>query len=307
VTTATAAPRIERLSALSARKVIDPDVEITGSIGDGQVVADELLSVRDLGLDLTVEQRRRLAAEEIAAITEEGIRFESILTAGFSVEIQRAERVTDPWVTYALHEIGEESRHSRLFVRLLGQLAPTATNPFNRGVLGFIKRRVLGFVITRPPIFYTLVLAGEEIPDLIQKRSAEHPDTDPFLVAVNRYHRMEEARHLSFARARLPELFAAAPRRQRFQARAFGPYIIQSQLEGLLHPGIYQSVGLPGWRTWLRVHKSPHVVQFRHEATRPILRELMASGAFRSKRVPRAWRRLCGVDRTGQPVTESGS
>jgi hypothetical protein len=245
VTTA-AAPRIERLSALSARRIIDPDQEITGHLGDGQVVPDELLSVRDLGLDLTAHQRARLAAEEIAAITEEGIRFESILTAGFSMEIQRRNDLTDPSVTYALHEIGEESRHARLFIRLLGQLEPTARNPFNRGVIGVLKRRILGFVIKRPPLLYTLVLAGEEIPDLLQKRTAEHPDTDPFLVAINRYHRQEEARHLSFARMRLPELFAAAPRRQRLQARLFGPFLIRAQLEGLLHPGIYNAVGLAG-------------------------------------------------------------
>ncbi|MCU1426670.1 MAG: hypothetical protein JWL83_670 [Actinomycetia bacterium] len=303
MTSTTTAPRIERLSALSARRVVDPDVDIPGRLGDGQIVADELLSTHDVGLDLTADQRRRLAAEEIAAVTEEGIRFEMVLTAGFSREIQRAEKLTDPWVTYALHEMGEETRHSRLFVRLLDQLQPTAVNPLNQGVIGVIGRRVLDFVVKRPPLFYTLVLAGEEIPDLLQKRTSEHPDTDPFLVAVNRYHRQEEARHLSFARMRLPELYEAAPRRQRFQVRYLAPLLIKSQLEGLLHPGIYKAVGLPGWRTWLRVHRSPKIVQLRHEATRPILRELMSSGAFRAGRIPRGWRRLCGVDGTGQPVT----
>ncbi|MEY2475833.1 MAG: hypothetical protein QOG87_1148 [Actinomycetota bacterium] len=302
MTTTDLIPRIERLSAISARRVIDPDTEVAGHLGDGQVIADELLSVRDLGLDLSAEQRRRLAAEEIAALTEEGIRFEAILTAGFSIEIQRARNLTDPAVTYALHEIGEESRHSRLFIRLLGQLAPTAVNPFNRGVIGWVKRRILALVVTRPPLFTTLVLAGEEIPDLHQKRSADHPATDPFLAAVNRYHRQEEARHLAFARMRLPALFAAAPWRQRVQVRLFGPFLIQSQLEGLLHPGIYEAIGLPGWRTWRRVHRSPQVVGLRHDATRPILAALLDAGAFRSRDVPRGWRRLCGVDRAGRPL-----
>ena len=51
-------------------------------------------------------------------------------------------------------------------------------------------------------LLLVMVLAGEEIPDHLQKLAAEHPDTDPFLAALNRYHRMEEARHLSFARTR---------------------------------------------------------------------------------------------------------
>jgi hypothetical protein len=44
------------------------------------------------------------------------------------------------------------------------------------------------------------------------------------------------------------------------------------------------------------------MVGFRHEATRPILRELLASGAIRPGRVPRAWRRLTGTDRAGRPT-----
>ena len=50
-----------------------------------------------------------------------------------------------------------------------------------------------------PAFFCVLVLTGEEVPDLFQKLAGEHPDTDPFIRDVNRYHRAEEARHLAFA------------------------------------------------------------------------------------------------------------
>lgn len=301
----TTAPRIERLSAISARRVLEPDEDVPGAIGAGQVIPDELLSVRDLDLQLTPEQRKVLAREEIAAVTEEGIRFESILCAGFSREIQREPDLTDPWVTYALHELGEETRHSRLFVRLLGQLRPRAVNPYNHGVQGFVKQRVLGFILARPSLFYVMVLAGEEIPDLLQKRTLEHPATDPFLAEVNRYHRQEEARHLAFARLRLPEVWARAPRRHRFAVRRLAPAIIQSQYRGLLHPGIYRAAGLPGWRTSVQVHRSPSVIGLRQDATRPILRTLLEAGAFPRGRVPKTWQTLCGVDRTGAPQTRA--
>jgi hypothetical protein len=292
--------RLERLSAASARRVIDPDVELTGSIGPGQIIPDDLLSIRDLELELTAEQRHRLAAEEAAAITEEGIRFEAVLMAGLGLEIQRAPDVRHPWVTYALHEIGEETRHSRLFVRELGQLGARARNPFNHGLLGMVKERVIRYLITRPPLLFTMVLAGEEIPDLYQKLTSEHPGTDPFIVAVNRYHRQEEARHIAFARIRLPEVVRAAPRRQVRQVAWLAPFVIRGQFEGLLHPGIYRAVGLPGWRTWRRVHASRYVVELLQQATRPILRELLAAGAIRPGRVPAGWRRLAGVDRAGR-------
>jgi hypothetical protein len=37
----------------------------------------------------------------------------------------------------------------------------------------------------------------------------------------------------------------------------------------------------------------------RYTATRPILRELVAVGAMTPGRIPRGWRRLCGVDASG--------
>ena len=144
-----------------------------------------------------------------------------------------------------------------------------------------------------------MVLAGEEIPDLLQKRTLEHPDTDPFLAQVNRYHRQEEARHLAFARLRLPEIWARAPRRHRFAVRHIAPAIIRSQLRGVLHPGIYGAAGLPGWKRALAVYQSPSGVDLRQQATRPILATLLEAGAFPFGRVPKRWQTLCGVDRRG--------
>jgi hypothetical protein len=143
-----------------------------------------------------------------------------------------------------------------------------------------------------------LVLAGEEIPDLIQKRMAEHPGTDPYLAEVNRYHRQEEARHLAFARTMLPELLAAAPRRERFLVRHVAPLLIEIMFDSLVHPNVYRSVGLPGWRTWWAVKRSSERLALRHEATAPVLTAVTAAGAFgRSGRPTRRWRVLVGVPR----------
>src|SRR3954468_3722726 len=74
--------RIERLNTASARRIIEPDADVAGSIGSGQVLPDELLSLAGLGLDLTAEQKVVLAREELASIVEMGIRFECVLMAG---------------------------------------------------------------------------------------------------------------------------------------------------------------------------------------------------------------------------------
>lgn len=284
--------KVERLNTASARRVIEPDRDVAGSIGDGQLLADELLSIAGLDLDLTADQRRTLAREEVASITESGIRFEAVLEAGFALEVLRTADLTDARVTYLLHEVGEETRHQRLFVRLLEQCAPTARNPFRGTIAERVLRRVVRRVITMPATFHALVLAGEEIPDLIQKQASEHPATDPFLRDVNKYHRMEEARHLSFARLRLAEVWATADRRDRFALRHIAPRLISLMFGQLVHPGVYATVGLSAFETWRAVNRTPQRRQLRAEACRPVLDAVIAAGAVRPGRVPKGWRRL---------------
>jgi hypothetical protein len=296
--------RIERLNTASARRVIYPDEEITGHLGDGQVLPDELLSTAGLGLALSPEQKAKLAREEIASITDAGIRFEAVLTAGFALQIATTPgSVADPRIEYLLHEIGEESRHSRLFARLHEQCAPTAPNPLGGKLLGWVMRRGVLRIISLPSLLYTLVLAGEEIPDLFQKKAAEHPDTDPFIRDVNKYHRLEEARHLSFARAVLPEIWADASLVEKVAVRRVAPLVIKGMFETLVQPGVYAAIDLPAWKTWKAVNATPERISFRHEALRPVLKALLEAGVFRGDRVTKGWQQLCGVDAAGRPVT----
>jgi hypothetical protein len=293
--------RLERLNTASVRTFTDPDVALSGALGSGQIIPDELLTIADLPelAGLTAEQRCELARQEIASTVEVGIRFEAVLMAGLALEVLMHEDLTDPAAVYALHEIGEETRHSRLFIRVLDQLDP-CPNPLRR----FARLQEAGVrrILRHGAVFYALVLAGEEIPDLVQKRTAEHRATDPFLGAVNRYHRSEEARHLAFARAVLPSRWASAGRWERFAVRRLVPRVIGLMFSGLVHPGVYATVGLPTWATWRRANRSPSRIAMRHEATRPIAATLLATGVFAPGKVPKPWRRLCGIDSTGAPM-----
>ena len=107
--------RIERLSTASLKRILEPDVDVPGAVGDGQVLPDELLSlfhVPELFAGLTEEQKAVLSREEFASIADTGVRFESVLMAGFSMEILNRSDLADPRVTYLLHEMGEETRDS---------------------------------------------------------------------------------------------------------------------------------------------------------------------------------------------------
>jgi hypothetical protein len=297
--------RIERLSTASLKRVLEPETDLPGAIGDGQVLPDELISlsnVPELFDQLTVEQKRTLAREEFASIVDTGVRFESVLMAGFSLDILSRADLTDPRVTYLLHEVGEETRHSRLFVRLLAQVKPRARNPFDGPVARSAQHVLMPFLTAMPSLFCLLVLSGEEVPDLLQKLASEHPDTDPMIKAVSKYHRQEEARHLAFGRMLFPEQWATAGPMERFLVRRLGSRIAIAMFDTIVHPGVYATVGLPTWTTWRAVNRSVGRTALRHRALRPLLTPLLDAGVLRAGRVPKGWRIACGVDRAGGDI-----
>jgi hypothetical protein len=297
--------RIERLSTASLKRILEPDLEVPGEIGPGQVLPDGLVSlsnVPELFDALTDEQKRILAREEFASIVDTGVRFESVLMAGFSVEILNRRDLTDPRVTYLLHEMGEETRHSRLFVRLLEQVKPTARNPLDNPIARIAQQIVLPVLTSMPSLFCLLVLSGEEVPDLLQKLAAEHEDTDPMVKAVSKYHRQEEARHLAFARMIFPEQWAAAGPVERFLVRYLGSRIAKAMFDTIVHPGVYATVGLPTWPTWRTVNRSAGRAALRHRALRPLLQPLLDADVFPGGRVPKGWQVACGVDREGNAI-----
>jgi hypothetical protein len=296
--------RCRRLSTASLKRVVEPDLEFAWeTLGPGQVIADELLSTAGLDVSLDREQRARQSREEVASMLQNGLRFEAILNAAFSLQIAEIYDARDPRVAYMLHEIGEETRHSRAFARLIEELGPNARDPFQRRFPKAMRKRIVRSLFSNPALLTVFVLAGEEIPDMLQRIAADHPETDPLLAGVNRYHRMEEARHLAFARTVLPELWDRADRSERWRVRHFAPLAIRTLWDELVHPGVYRAVGLPGWKTWFAANRTPERVALRHEGTRPILATLLDLGIVRRGRVPRAWRSLCGVDRRGEPVS----
>jgi hypothetical protein len=101
----------------------------------------------------------------------------------------------------------------------------------------------------------------------------------------------------------LPEIFSGAGRVDRYLVRRVAPLVIGGMFDMLVHPGVYETVGLPGWDTWKAVRASKDRVALRHEAVRPVLRALLDAGGLTRGRIPRRWRELCGVDRMGDAVT----
>jgi hypothetical protein len=301
--------RVERLNRISSARPIDPDAHLPwGTLGGGQVIPDDLLTIDGLEIDgkpvaLSDEQRTRLAREEVAAMLTMGVHFEAVLMSGFARLVAESNDLSDPGVVYMLHEIGEEARHSRAFIRLIDELAPTAKNPLDTPVANFVLNKLTRSLAKTDALLLVMVLAGEEIPDHLQKLAAEHPDTDPLLAALNRYHRMEEARHLSFARTVLADAWSRAGWIERRRVQIGAPFMILQLWQMFVHPGVYATIGLPTWSTWKAVNRLPHRKELRRTVTRPVLAALLDAGVLARGRIPRGWRKLCHVDRHGVPVS----
>jgi hypothetical protein len=296
--------KVERLNTASLRKVIEPEERFAfEKMTKGQVIPDQLLTIAGLDLNLTAEQKARLSREETAAMLTTGVMFESVLCAGFMWQIATGDtKITDPRISYMLHEVGEETRHSRAFIRVVQELDPQAKNPLAGGIPRMVEKRFLPVLLKSPALLATMILAGEEIPDLLQKIASEHPDTDPVLAEVNKYHRMEEARHLAFARLTVGELYTTASRRERFRIRFVAPKMIDGLFDTFVHPGVYATVGLPTWKTWRAANKTPQRRAVKYAATRPILKALIEGDVIKKGRIPKGWRALAGVDQQNNPL-----
>src|SRR5690606_3554277 len=107
---ATVTRRVEKLNNASSARIVEPDQDLPGRLGDGQLLPDEIL-LPTVGIDdgiLSPEQTVTLSRQALASITTAGLQFEAILIAGFGLQIAGAPDYTDPRVTYLLHEMGEE-------------------------------------------------------------------------------------------------------------------------------------------------------------------------------------------------------
>ena len=125
----------------------------------------------------------------------------------------------------------------------------------------------------------------------------------PVLAQVNKYHRMEEARHLAFARLTVGELYPNAGTVERYIIRRIAPFLIDGLFDTFVHPGVYATVGLPTWKTWRAANRTPQRRAVKLQAVRPILKALLDGGVLKSGRIPFAWRRLAKVDRHGNALS----
>ncbi|KAF4406893.1 MULTISPECIES: diiron oxygenase [Streptomyces] len=248
----------ERLLDSSAKHSFDPDAELDwdAPFVDGLWHwPPELVSLYDTPLwkRMSEEQRILLSAHEAASLASLGIWFEIILMQLLTRHIYD-KSPTSAHVRYALTEIEDECRHSKMFARLI-EKGGTPVYPVTR--VHHNLGRLFKTISTTPGSF-TATLLGEEILDWMQRLTFPDERIQPLIRGVTRIHVVEEARHVRYAREELRRQMTTAPRWSREFTRLTSGEFSRVFAKAFINPDVYTNVGLDKREAVAQVAASPH-------------------------------------------------
>ncbi|MGW1075189.1 AurF N-oxygenase family protein [Streptomyces sp. NPDC002537] len=259
----------ERLLESSTRHSFDPDTELDWNAPpvDGKWFwPPELLSLYDTPMwrRMPEEQRLELSRHEAASLASLGIWFEIILMQLLVRHIYD-KPVGSAHVRYALTEIADECRHSKMFARMIAASGAPAYP-----VSGFHHNlaRILKTVSTTPGSF-ACTLLGEEILDHMQRLTFPDERVQPLVRGVTRIHVVEEARHVRYAREELRRQMVTCPRWEAGLTRLSSGEAARVFSLAFVNPAVYTNVGLDRRKAVAQVRASGH------------RREVMRAGARR--------------------------
>ena len=248
----------ERLLRSTAVKNYDPDVDIDWSAPlaeDLNFVLPQRCSLYGTGLyeRLTPAQRIELGKHEVVSVASTGIFLEAVLMR----MLARLAYWTDPLsrrCQYALAELGEETRHTIMFSRMIERLGtPSYLPPKIIFRLGAILVNV-----ARGPSMWGAILIGEEIIDRLQREALADASVQPLVRMISRIHIVEEARHVGFARAELTRSVASTSRLGLAYHRFVLARIAYLLSRFLINPRVYASVGLSPRQARRAALANPH-------------------------------------------------
>lgn len=244
MTTAAAMPRTtlraEQLIAASERHTHDPFTEIDWSVpvdDSAYHLPPELLALYGTPVweQMTEPQRIEYSRHETAAVLGAGIWFENALMQTVLRHLLEID-VTDPMHRYLLIEIADECRHSAMFGEYIRRAGTPSYGP-DRPVLldGSACGRTLG---------YLLILAVEEQLDHANRCTMRDDRIHPVSRQIAKLHVLEEARHVSFAKSYLTEIWPTLDADDQATVASAAPVLVAEIVSLTLDPAVYEQLGI---------------------------------------------------------------
>ncbi|TDC58123.1 diiron oxygenase [Actinomadura sp. KC345] len=248
----------ERLLRTSRKHSFDPDVDVDWDAPqdpDTFYLPPQLVSIYETPLwdGLTHRRRVELSKREMCSIASFGIWSEMLLMQSLVMHAYR-HRYDSDHVAYALTEIADECRHSKMFGRMVRTCGLRTHRP---RAPEFHFAKVFGAVYDPMPMFAgTLVV--EEFTDAFQRLTFPDEDVQPMIRQVTRIHVIEEVRHIKYAREELKRLVAKLPAVRRRMAAYGLAQATRLTSAQVIHPSCYEAVGLDPTLARRVAARSPH-------------------------------------------------
>ncbi|MDL4775606.1 AurF N-oxygenase family protein [Actinomadura xylanilytica] len=248
----------ERLLRSSRRHSFDPDTDVGWDAAqdpDRFYLPPRLVSIYETPLWDGLSHRRRveLSKREMCSIASFGIWSEMLLMKALLTHVYR-HRYDSDHVGYALTEIADECRHSRMFGRMVRTCGLRTHRP---RALEYQAAKLTGMVYDPMPMFGG-TLAVEEFTDAFQRLTFPDETIQPMIRQVTRIHVIEEARHIRYAREELKRLVAEAPPMRRRMAGYALARMTRMTVAQVVHPSCYTAVGLDPGLARRVAARSPH-------------------------------------------------
>lgn len=235
--------------------------------------------------ELTPAQRIELGKHEIVSILSFGIYAETFLSANLLRVFGRGN-LSDHSL-YAMAEIGEESRHSIMFGKLI-EKAGVKPYLLPKSTMFWVK---LGQFLPLGPATYGVTLLIEEVLDRGQREAMNDPGMQPHLRQLMKIHVLEESRHITYAREEMVRGMASTNRLNRAIHRLILAAAANITFPLLINPRVYRSVGinpLRGIRTAMSSETYKINTQFVSE---PMIRFFVDAGMYEGALTKWLWRK----------------
>jgi hypothetical protein len=238
------ARRSRQLIAASERTTLDPFHEVDWDIP----IDDSAYHLPPRWLPLygtpaweAMDEPSRIAysRHEAAALCGAGIWFENMLMQVVLRHLT-AIPVTSPAHRYLLIEVADECRHSTMFGEYIRRAGtPAYSPPPDTPTID-----TLGDVPGRQALGYLLVLAVEEILDAANRATARDGSLHPVARQIARLHVLEEARHVSFAKTYLGEVWPTLGEEEHAAVAGIAPHAVATVAELTVDDAVYRELGI---------------------------------------------------------------
>ena len=246
MTTAVATPRTtlraEQLIAASERQTHDPFQDITWNvpIDDSAFhLPPELLSLYGTPAWEAMSEGEQItySRHEAAATYAAGIWFENALMQVVLRHLTEID-VTDPIHRYLLIEVADECRHSAMFGEFIRRASTPSYAP-QRAV-------VLDDTSSGRALSYLLILAIEELLDHANRATMKDERVHTVSRQIARLHVLEEARHVSFAKSYLAEVWPTLDSVDQTIVRDAAPILVADVVSLSLNPEVFDHLAIDG-------------------------------------------------------------